>query len=91
MKLSEDPAFRNVDPDFVTHLEHTINSLRGKTDIELIGSLMTIANEAKKRNVTLTPQMQVALMDYLKQKLPPSKRSKFDALIQMMSSQLLQQ
>lgn len=90
MKLSEHPAFKSVDSGFVSHLEHTINSLSGKTDIELIGSLMSIANEAKKRNVTLTSDMQLAFMEYLKQKLPHSKRNKFDALINMMSSQLLQ-
>ncbi len=90
MKLSEHPSFKSVDPSFINHLEQTISSLTGKTDIELIGSLMSIANEAKKRNITLTPDMQVAFMEFLKQKLPQSKKAKFDALINMMSSQLLQ-
>lgn len=86
MDLMSHPAFKNVDPAFLNILQKNISSLAYKSDAEAIGVLMSISNEARKHNVTLTPDMQIALLQYLKSRLPVSKRTQFDAMIKLFSS-----
>ena len=86
MDLMNHPAFKNVDPIFLSTLQKNLSSLAYKSDIEAFGVLMSISNEAKKRNITLTHDMQIALLQYLKSRLPISKRGQFDAMIKLLSS-----
>ncbi|MDF2595705.1 MAG: hypothetical protein K0R69_2046 [Clostridia bacterium] len=88
MDLTKHPAFAEVDKNFMSTLQSTINSLSSKSDIEVIGTLMAISNEAKKRNINFTPDMQAALLGYLKTRIPANKRSQFEALITMLTSQM---
>lgn len=88
MDLAKHPAFEGVDKDFLATLQSTINSLSYKSDIEIIGTLMAISNEAKKKNVNFTQDMQVALLDYLKMRIPPNKRAQFEALVSMLTAKM---
>lgn len=83
MNLSTHPAFRNVDPAFVNNLQQTLASSSYKSELEIIGALMAISNEAKAKNITMTSEMQVALLDYFKGRLPVNKRAQFDAVLKM--------
>jgi len=88
MDLSKHPAFEGVDKDFLATLQGTINSLSYKSDIEIIGTLMAVSNEAKKKNVNFTPTMQAALLDYLKMRIPVNKRAQFEVLVSMLTSKM---
>lgn len=86
MDLMHHPAFADVDQDFVTGLQKTLNSISYKSDVEVIGLLMAISNDANRRNIKFTPDMQVALLEYLKSRLPVNKRGQFESLIKMLVS-----
>ena len=86
MKLSSTPAFKNVDPDFVSRLESTLSSANYKNSIEVLGLLMQITNEANQRNIPFTPEMQTTLLTYFKNQLPRNQRAQFDAMLKMFSS-----
>ncbi|MDF2612983.1 MAG: hypothetical protein K0S71_769 [Clostridia bacterium] len=88
MDLIKHPAFEGVDKDFLSTLQNTINSMSYKSDIEIIGTLMAISNEAKKKNVNFTPDMQVALLDYLKMHIPANKRAQFEAFVSMLTAKM---
>ena len=88
MDLTKHPAFAGVDQDFLSTLQGTINSLSYKSDIEIIGTLMGISNEAKKKNVNFTPEMQAALLDYLKKRIPVNKRAQFEVFVSMLTSKM---
>lgn len=86
MKLSSTPAFKNVDPDFVSRLESTLSSANYKNSIEVLGLLMQITNEANQRNIPFTPEMQTTLLTYFKNQLPRNQRSQFESILKMFSS-----
>ncbi len=86
MKLSSTPAFKNVDPSFVSKLETTLNSANYKNSIEVIGVLMQISNEANQKNIPFTPEMQTTLLTYFKNQLPKNQRGQFDAILKMFTS-----
>ncbi|WP_070000825.1 hypothetical protein [Cellulosilyticum sp. I15G10I2] len=88
MDLMNHPAFKGVDQGFLSTLQGTINSLSYKSDIEIIGTLMAVSNEAKKKNVNFTPDMQAALLDHLKSRIPVNKRAQFEAFVSLMTSKM---
>lgn len=86
MDLAQHPAFIGVDSEFLISLQKTLSTLTYKSDIEVIGTLMAISNEANKKNVQFTSDMQLALLEYLKSRLPVNKRGQFEAMIKMLAS-----
>lgn len=86
MKLSSTPAFKDVDPDFVSRLESTLSSANYKNSIEVLGLLMQITNEANQRNIPFTPEMQTTLLTYFKNQLPRNQRSQFESILKMFNS-----
>nr|WP_302598637.1 hypothetical protein [uncultured Cellulosilyticum sp.] len=86
MDLLNHPAFANADKSFLIYLQKTLNTLTYKSDIEVIATLMAISNEANKKNVQFTPEMQIALLEYLKGRLPVNKRHQFEAMIKTFTS-----
>ncbi|PHV70913.1 hypothetical protein CS063_07785 [Sporanaerobium hydrogeniformans] len=88
MNLSTHPAFSHVDPNFLQTLQKTIDHTSGKSELEMLGTMMAISNEAKKKNISFTPEMQTALLDYLKSHLPVAKRKQFDAFLSMFLSKM---
>ncbi len=88
MDLIKHPAFKEVDHEFITSLEKTISSVSGKSDIEVIGTLMAISNEANKKNVQFTSDMQIALLEYLKSRIPAHKQPQFEALVSLIASKM---
>ncbi len=81
MNLVTHPAFSHIDPSFLQTLQKTIDYTNGKSEIEMLGTLMAISNEAKKKNIRFTSEMQSALLDCLKSRLPVTKRKQFDAFL----------
>ncbi len=88
MDLMKHPAFKDVDQSFVSTLQGTVNSLSAKSDMEIIGTLMAISNEAKKKNVNFTPDMQAALLNHLKTRIPANKRAQFEAFVSLITSKM---
>ncbi len=88
MKLCEQPAFHNIDQDFVNHLQFTLDSAVCKSAVEVLGLLMAISNEANKKNIPLTPDMQKTLLQYFKTRLPKNQRGQFEAVMKVLSSKL---
>ena len=86
MKISESPAFKNVDPEFVTHLENTLATANNKNSVEVLGLLMAISNEANQKNIPLTPEMQSTLLQYFKNQLPKNQRGQFEAILKMFTA-----
>lgn len=78
-------VFKSLDPSFLEKLETTINSMNGKSDVEVIGTFMALSNEAKQRGIVLNSEQQKALILFLRDSLPPEKRPKFDLIISMMN------
>lgn len=88
MDLITHPAFSALDTNFVNTLQKTLNSLSNKSDLEVLGTLMAISNEAQQKNIILTPEMQAALLEYLKNRMPTDKRAQFEAILSFMMSQM---
>lgn len=88
MDLMKHPAFEGVDREFLATLQGIINSLSQKSDIEIIGTLMAISNEAKKKDINFTPAMQTALLNYLKKRIPVNKRAQFEVFVSMLTSKM---
>lgn len=78
-------VFSSLDPSFLEKLQTTINSMKGKSEIEIIGTFMALSNEAKQRGIVMNSEQQKALILFLRDSLPPEKRQKFDVFISMMS------
>lgn len=78
--------FKDIDPSFLEKIDHTINSISGKNDIEVIGTFMALSNEANERGIKINPEQQKALILFLRDSLPPEKRQKFDLIISMMGN-----
>lgn len=86
MKLSSTPAFKDVDSEFVSRLENSLNNANYKNSVEVLGLLMQISNEANKRNIPFTPEMQTTLLTYFKNQLPKNQRGQFEAILKMFNS-----
>lgn len=78
-------VFSSLDPSFLEKIETTINSMSGKSDVEIIGTFMALSNEAKQRGIVMNPEQQKALILFLRDTLPPEKRQKFDLVVSMMN------
>lgn len=86
MKLSENPAFKGIDQDFINRLEVILSGANYKNSVEVLGLLMAISNEANQKNIPFTPEMQSAVLQYFKSQLPKNQRGQFEALIKMFAS-----
>lgn len=84
MSFYDHPAFAGLDKNFLASLERRINGLSGKDTTEVLTTLMAISNEAKRYNVTFTPERQEVLVNHLRNNLPTQKRKQFDMLVAMM-------
>lgn len=84
MGFYDHPAFAGLDKNFLASLERRVNALSGKDTTEVLATLMAISNEAKRYNVTFTPERQEVLVNHLRTNLPVQKRKQFDMLVAMM-------
>ena len=84
--IFESDLFKGLDPIFLEKIQTTINTMSGKSDIEMIGTFMALSNEATQRGVELSSEQQKALILFLRDTLPPEKRQKFDLIISMMGN-----
>ncbi len=83
--IFNNPVFQDIDPDFLEKVKRTLSNMKGKSDIEMIGTFMALSNEATERGIILTSAQQKALILFLRDSLPPEKRQKFDLVISMMN------
>ena len=89
MSFYDHPAFRGIDKNFLVYMDKTMQSVSKTTDsTAIIAAIMSISNEAKRYNVTLTPDRQQALMLHLRNSLPPQKRPQFDAFISLLQNKM---
>ncbi len=86
MKLSENPVFQGIDPDFISRLETILSSATYKSSVEVLGLLMAISNEANQKNIPFTPEMQLAILQYFKSQLPKNQRGQFESIVKMLAS-----
>lgn len=86
MAFHDHPAFEGINKDFLIYMEKTLQSVsRSNDSSQIIAAIMAISNEAKRYNVTLTPERQQVLIMQLRNSLPPAKRTQFDAFLSMLS------
>lgn len=82
--LLKSDLFKNINPDFLEKVKATFDHMKGKSDIEMIGTFMALSNEATQRGIQLSSEQQKALVLFLRDTLPPEKRQKFDLITSMM-------
>lgn len=82
--IFENDVFKGLDPSFLEKFQTTINAMKGKSDLEMIGTFMALSNEADARGIKMNAEQQKALVLFLRDSLPPEKRPKFDLIVSMM-------
>lgn len=83
MRLSEHPAFSQVDVQFMNRIQKVLDTGTYKNGMEAIQKLMTISQEIERNQITFTPEMQSVLLEYFKNRLPKNQRSQFGAILSM--------
>ncbi|HHW67608.1 MAG: hypothetical protein PWP07_1154 [Epulopiscium sp.] len=73
-----------LDPDMVKEVKEVMESLKGKSEQEILESLVKLAAQKRKSNKKLTKEQSTAILQAMKEALPPNQRKKFEALLQMM-------
>lgn len=90
MKLYDDPAFSHLDPRFVLHLQHIIDTSSKKNNAyETLQGLIQVNNELTQRQIQCTPDMQRSLLNCFKDTLPKAQRKQFDMFFNMINKQKL--
>lgn len=86
MKLYDDPAFAHLDPRFVLHLQHLIDTSSNKNNAyDTLQGLIKVNNELTNHQIQCTPEMQTALITCFKDTLPRAQRKQFDTFFNMIS------
>lgn len=86
MKLYDDPAFSHLDPRFVLHLQHLIDTSSKKNNVyDTLQGLIKVNNELTEHQITCTPEMQKSLINCFKDTLPSAQRKKFDTFFNMIN------
>lgn len=86
MKLYDDPAFAHLDPRFVVHLQHLIDTSAKKNNAyDTLQSLIQVNNELTTNNIPCTSEMQKSLLNCFKETLPKAQRKQFDMFFNMMT------
>ena len=89
MALYDHPAFQGINKDFLIYMDKTLQSVsKSKDSTAILAAIMAISNEAKRYNVSLTPERQKVLIMQLRNGLPQNKRAQFDAFISMLQNKL---
>lgn len=84
MKLTNDPAFNHLDPNFVSHLQTLIDtSSKRRNPMESLQGMLAVNKELTKKQISCTPEMQVALLNAFKDTLPKSQRKQFEAFFKL--------
>lgn len=86
MKLSENPAFSHLEPNFVKHLQEMIDvSTKKSNAYDILQGLIAVNNELQSRQITCTPDMQRALLMSFKDTLPKTQRKQFETFFSAIS------
>lgn len=73
-----------LDPDMLREAKDVMDGLKGKSDEEVLESLVKLSAQQKKSGKRLTQEQSAAILAAMKEALPPKQRKKFEALLQMM-------
>ncbi|NLK97564.1 hypothetical protein [Defluviitalea saccharophila] len=73
-----------LDPEMIKEAKAVMEGLKGKSDQEILESLVKLAAQKKQSNKKLTKEQSAAILEAMKETLPPNQRKKFEALLQMM-------
>lgn len=73
-----------LDPEMIKEAKAVMEGLKGKSDQEILESLVKLAAQKKRSNKKLTKEQSAAILEAMKETLPPNQRKKFEALLQMM-------
>ncbi|NLM13929.1 MAG: hypothetical protein GX209_09320 [Epulopiscium sp.] len=73
-----------LDPEMIKEAKAVMESLKGKSDQEILESLVKLAAQKKKSNKKLTKEQSAAILEAMKETLPPNQRKKFETLLQIM-------
>lgn len=74
-----------LDPDMLKEAKDVMDGLKGKSDQEILESLVKLASQRKQSNKKLTKEQSAAILEAMKESLPPKQRKKFEAMLQMMN------
>lgn len=83
MRLSEHPAFSHIDIQFVNHIQKVLDTGTCKNGLEAVQKLMVISEEIERKHIQFTPEMQMVILEYFKNRLPKSQKGQFDTIIHM--------
>ncbi|HOA79541.1 MAG TPA: hypothetical protein PKK61_00550 [Defluviitaleaceae bacterium] len=75
---------KDLDPDMIKEANDVMNSLKGKSDEEILENLVKLAAQRKQSGKKLTKEQNEAILEAMKETLPPEQRKKFKAVLQMM-------
>lgn len=73
-----------LDPEMIKEAKAVMESLKGKSDQEILESLVKLAAQKKKSNKKLTKEQSAAILEAMKETLPPNQKKKFETLLQIM-------
>ncbi len=90
MKLYDDPAFSHLDPRFVVHLQHLIDTSSKKHNAyDTLQGLIQVNNELNNNKIQCTAEMQQSLLNCFKETLPKAQRKQFDMFFNMFTKMKL--
>lgn len=74
----------NLDPDMLRETKDVMSNLKGKSDQEVLETLVKLAAKKNQSGKKLTKEQSQAILTAMKESLPPNQRKKFEAVLQMM-------
>lgn len=84
--LSNNKAFKNVDPKKLKVLEEMFTEMGTKPIEQKMQILLTYGMKMKQMGLQFTSEESKVIMDSMKENLSPQERNKVDMMIKMMNS-----
>ena len=63
-----------LDPEMIKEAKAVMEGLKGKSDQEILESLVKLAAQKKRSNKKLTKEQSAAILEAMKETLPPNQR-----------------
>ncbi|WP_058486245.1 hypothetical protein [Defluviitalea phaphyphila] len=77
-------VLKNLDPEMIKETQEVINNLKGKSNQEIMEELIKLSNQKKQSGKKLTKEQSAAILQAMKECLPPNKRKQFEAMVKLM-------
>ncbi|NLK20679.1 MAG: hypothetical protein GX308_01050 [Epulopiscium sp.] len=72
-----------LDPDMLQEVNDVMNNLKGKSEVEVLETLIKLSAQKKNSGKKLTKEQNKALLEAMRESLPFNQRKKFDALLKI--------